>query len=54
MGGVVFSYTGRYDFAWAALLVIGAIAFTLQWTMDDRPPGRRESGPISSAASPAA
>lgn len=61
MGGVVFSYTGRYDFAWAALLVIGAIAFTLQWTMDDRPPGQREPArepaagkAISSAASPAA
>jgi predicted MFS family arabinose efflux permease len=37
MGGVVFSFTGAYTIAWAALLVIGALAFTLQWTMDDRP-----------------
>ena len=37
MGGIVFSFTGSYTFAWAALLVIGATAFTLQWTMDDRP-----------------
>ena len=37
MGGVVFSTTGSYSLAWAALIVIGAIAFLLQWTMDDRP-----------------
>jgi predicted MFS family arabinose efflux permease len=37
MGGVVFSFTGTYDFAWGALLAIGAVAFALQWTMDDRP-----------------
>jgi predicted MFS family arabinose efflux permease len=37
MGGLVFSFTGSYDFAWGALLAIGAIAFTLQWTMNDRP-----------------
>jgi len=42
MGGVVFSYSGSYDFAWGALLAIGAIAFALQWTMDDRPPTERE------------
>jgi predicted MFS family arabinose efflux permease len=38
MGGVVFDFTGAYGVAWAALIAIGAIAFTLQWTMDDRPP----------------
>jgi predicted MFS family arabinose efflux permease len=38
MGGVVFDRAGNYDFAWGALLVIGAIAFTLQWMMDERPP----------------
>ncbi|OGA70236.1 MAG: hypothetical protein A3G81_26895 [Betaproteobacteria bacterium RIFCSPLOWO2_12_FULL_65_14] len=41
MGGLVFSFTGAYTFAWGALLVIGAIAFTLQWTMDDTPPPQR-------------
>jgi predicted MFS family arabinose efflux permease len=38
MGGLVFDRFGNYDFAWAALLVIGAAAFTLQWLMDERPP----------------
>lgn len=37
IGGAVFDWTGRYDWAWIALMVIGAIAFTLQWRMDDRP-----------------
>jgi predicted MFS family arabinose efflux permease len=38
MGGVVFDRFGSYNFAWGALLVIGAAAFTLQWLMDERPP----------------
>ena len=38
MGGVVFTYAGNYNFAWGALIVIGVIAFTLQWLMDERPP----------------
>ena len=38
MGGLVYDRWGNYDFAWAALLVIGAAAFTLQWLMDERPP----------------
>jgi len=38
MGGAVFDRTARYDIAWGALLVIGVIAFVLQWTMDERPP----------------
>ena len=38
MGGVVFDLTARYDVAWAALIVIGVLAFALQWTMDERPP----------------
>jgi predicted MFS family arabinose efflux permease len=38
MGGVVFDLTARYDVAWAALIVIGVVAFALQWTMDERPP----------------
>ena len=39
MGGIVFSATGAYTLAWAALIAIGAVAFLLQWTMDDRPVG---------------
>jgi predicted MFS family arabinose efflux permease len=39
MGGVVFSATGSYSIAWGALIAIGATAFLLQWTMDDRPLG---------------
>jgi predicted MFS family arabinose efflux permease len=50
MGGLVFSFTGSYDIAWGALLVIGALACTLQWTMDDRPPSERQP---SGAALPA-
>jgi predicted MFS family arabinose efflux permease len=38
MGGLVFDWTGSYDVGWAALIVIGLTAFTLQWLMDDRPP----------------
>ncbi len=47
MGGLVFDLTGAYSIGWAALIVIGLLAFTLQWTMDDRPrpPSRREAGP---------
>lgn len=41
MGGLVYDFTGSYAWAWLALIVIGAIAFTLQWTMDDRPPPKR-------------
>ena len=38
MGGLVLDRFGNYDFAWGALIVIGAIAFLLQWSMDERPP----------------
>jgi len=38
MGGLVFDWTGRYDWGWGALIAIGFTAFTLQWLMDDRPP----------------
>jgi len=41
MGGVVFDWRGSYDWAWAALIVIGFSAFTLQWLMDERPPRER-------------
>jgi predicted MFS family arabinose efflux permease len=37
MGGLAYTLTGNYSVAWAALILIGAIAFTLQWTADDRP-----------------
>jgi predicted MFS family arabinose efflux permease len=52
MGGLVFDWTGRYDAAWAALIVIGLTAFTLQWLMDDRPPPVRKSvgEPVPAAA----
>jgi predicted MFS family arabinose efflux permease len=51
MGGLVFDLTGAYGVGWAALIAIGAIAFTLQWTMDDRPPPvrRRPVGAIAPA-----
>ena len=42
MGGIVFDRFGNYNFAWAALLVIGAAAFTLQWLMDERPPTQKQ------------
>ena len=52
MGGLVFDWTGNYNFGWGALIVIGLTAFTLQWLMDDRsPPLRRpEAGPVPAAA----
>jgi predicted MFS family arabinose efflux permease len=51
MGGLVFARTGRYDFAWGALIAIGLAAFTLQWLMDDRPPAElRRAGRLQPAA----
>jgi predicted MFS family arabinose efflux permease len=43
MGGIIFTRLGNYDFAWAALIVIGLTAFTLQWMMDERPPREKDS-----------
>jgi predicted MFS family arabinose efflux permease len=43
MGGLVFDRFGNYNFGWGALIAIGAIAFTLQWLMDERPPRERAS-----------
>jgi predicted MFS family arabinose efflux permease len=37
IGGVVFDLTGSYGYAWLALLVIGTLAFSLQWSMSERP-----------------
>lgn len=34
-GGLVYDLTGVYDIAWAAMIVVGLSAFTLQWFMDD-------------------
>jgi predicted MFS family arabinose efflux permease len=42
MGGLVFAQWGNYNFAWGALIVIGVLAFTLQWLMDERPPAAFE------------
>ena len=52
MGGLVFDWTGNYNFGWGALIVIGLTAFTLQWLMDDRPPPlhRPAGGPVPAAA----
>ena len=49
MGGVVYDRTQRYDIAWGALIVIGVIAFVLQWTMDESPRRPR----AATAAAPA-
>ena len=50
MGGLVFGWTGSYDFAWGALIAVGALAFALQWMMDDRPPPvRRGLGALAPA-----
>jgi predicted MFS family arabinose efflux permease len=50
MGGLVFDWTGRYDFAWGALIVIGLTAFALQWLMDERPPTVRKGALAPAAA----
>jgi len=50
MGGIVVDRTGRYDFAWGALIVIGVTAFTLQWLMDERPPRERAGAPMPAPA----
>jgi predicted MFS family arabinose efflux permease len=42
MGGLVFGWTGNYNYAWGALIVIGLAAFTLQWLMDESPPAERQ------------
>lgn len=49
MGGAVFDRMGSYNFAWGALIAVGAAAAILQWMMDEQPP--RE---VPSADRPAA
>ena len=49
MGGIVYDRTGSYNIAWGALIAIGALAFTLQWLMDERPP-RERTGFATAAA----
>lgn len=44
MGGLVFDLTGSYFWGWAGLIAIGTVAFTLQWTMDDRPVAPKAAG----------
>ena len=44
MGGIIFTRMGNYNFAWAALIVIGLTAFTLQWMMDEKPPREKDEG----------
>jgi predicted MFS family arabinose efflux permease len=51
LGGTIFDLTGQYSMAWVALIVIGLLAFVLQWPMDDRPPEARRR---IAAAAPAA
>ena len=43
MGGLAYTLTGNYSVAWGALIAIGIIAFTLQWTADDRPATQERS-----------
>ena len=50
MGGLVFDFTGNYNFAWGALIVIGLAAFTLQWLMDESPPRQRAGSPAAMPA----
>ncbi len=52
LGGVVFDLTGSYGIAWLALIVIGFLAASLQWPMDDRPPAvrRPKLGPAAASA----
>jgi len=44
LGGLTFDLTGTYETAWLALIAIGALAFALQWPMDDRTPDQRARG----------
>ena len=50
MGGLVFDFSGSYNFAWGALIVIGVAAFTLQWMMDETPPRERAGMPAAMPA----
>ena len=52
MGGVLFDRLGNYNVAWAALIVIGTLAFLLQWMMNESPPHERKS--VGQAAAAAA
>jgi predicted MFS family arabinose efflux permease len=51
MGGIVLDMTGAYALAWYALVAIGAVAFLLQWSMDDGPrPTARGGTPVVEGA----
>lgn len=49
LGGLAFDLTGTYTLAWSSLIVIGLLAFALQWPMDDRPPVRRRAPATATA-----
>lgn len=40
LGGIAFDLTGSYTGGWTALIVVGLVAFVLQWRMDERVPAR--------------
>lgn len=44
LGGIAYDATGSYTTAWLGLIAIGALAFALQWPMDDRTPSERAAG----------
>jgi predicted MFS family arabinose efflux permease len=56
LGGIMFDLTHSYGAAWGALIVVGLVAFALQWPMNDRPlvvrppRGRVGSHPVTTAA----
>ncbi len=37
LGGLTFDLSGDYWIAWISLIIVGALAAAIQWTMDDRP-----------------
>jgi len=45
LGGMTIDLTGSYTLGWLSLIVIGLLAFALQWPMDDRPPSARRRDP---------
>lgn len=50
MGGVVYDRMGNYNVAWGALIVVGLVAFALQWLMNERPPRERVPAGAPAAA----
>jgi predicted MFS family arabinose efflux permease len=50
LGGISYDATGSYTTAWLGLIAIGALAFALQWQMDDRTPTERAEAKQLAAA----